>query len=154
MKAFHDFPSEKRRLLDRPELIELAVDEIVRFVSPVISFTRVVTRDHDLRGRTLREGDRVILLYQSANRDDRVFDSPDAFRIDRDPNPHLGFGIGPHYCLGANLAKLELKVVFEELFRTLRDIRVKDGVPLDRHDNALVLAIKHLPVVFRPVHNA
>jgi cytochrome P450 len=152
LKAFNDFPHEKERLLEHPELIDTAVDEILRFVSPVISFTRVVTRDHELRGKSLKEGDRVILLYQSANRDDRVFERPDEFRIDRDPNPHLAFGIGPHYCLGANLAKLELKVVFEELFRTLRDIHVKEGAGLDRHDSALVLAIKHLPVAFSPVH--
>jgi cytochrome P450 len=152
LKAFNDFPCEKERLLEHPELMDTAVDEILRFVSPVISFTRVVTRDHELRGKTLKDGDRVILLYQSANRDDRVFDAPDVFRIDRDPNPHLAFGIGPHYCLGANLAKLELKVVFEELFRTLRDIHVKDGATLDRHDSTLVLAIKHLPVAFSPVH--
>jgi cytochrome P450 family 142 subfamily A polypeptide 1 len=152
MKAFNDFPHEKERLLEHPDLIDSAVDEILRFVSPVISFARVVTRDHELRGKTLKEGDRVLLLYQSANRDDRVFEAPDEFRIDRDPNPHLAFGIGPHYCLGANLAKLELKVVFEELFRTLRDIHVKEGAALDRHDSALVLAIKHLPVAFSPVH--
>ena len=92
----------------------------------------------------------MLILYQSANRDERVFDDPDAFRIDRDPNPHLGFGIGPHFCLGANLAKLEVKVVFEELFSRLHDIRVKDGDSRDRGDNALVLAIEHLPAVFTP----
>jgi cytochrome P450 family 142 subfamily A polypeptide 1 len=79
-----------------------------------------------------------------------VFDDPDEFRVDRDPNPHLGFGIGPHFCLGANLAKLEVKVVFEELFGRLRDIRVKDGAPVTRGDNALVLAIEHLPAIFTP----
>jgi cytochrome P450 family 142 subfamily A polypeptide 1 len=90
-------------------------------------------------------------MYQSANRDERVFESPDDFRVDRDPNPHVGFGIGPHLCLGANLARLEIQIVYEELFKKLRDIRVKDGASLDRHDNALVIAIKHLPAVFTPV---
>jgi cytochrome P450 family 142 subfamily A polypeptide 1 len=150
LRAFSQFPDEKRKLLDDPGLIDLATDEIVRFVSPVISFIRTVTEDHELHGRQLKEGDRVLLLYQSANRDDRVFDEPDAFRVDRDPNPHLGFGIGPHYCLGANLARLEIKVVFEELFRRLRDIRVPGDAPLQRADNALVLAIEHLPAVFTP----
>jgi len=79
-----------------------------------------------------------------------VFDDPDAFRVDRDPNPHLGFGIGPHFCLGANLARLEIKVVFEELFRRLRDIRVPEDATLERADNALELAIEHLPAVFTP----
>lgn len=151
LKAFSDFPDQKQKLLDHPELMELAADEIVRYVSPVISFTRTVTEDHELKGRKLRVGDRVLLLYQSANRDEDVFDDPDEFRIDRDPNPHLGFGIGPHYCLGANLARLEIKIVFEQLFRRLRDIRVKDGATLQRADNALVLAIEHLPAVFTPV---
>jgi cholest-4-en-3-one 26-monooxygenase len=151
LKAFSDFPDQKARLLDDPELIDLAVDEIVRYVSPVISFCRTVTEDHRFHDKELREGDKVLILYQAANRDERVFDEPDEFRIDRDPNPHLGFGIGPHYCLGANLAKLEIKVVFEELFRALRDIRVKDGAEVRRADNALVLAIEHLPAIFTPI---
>lgn len=151
LRAFSDFPDQKQKLLDHPELIDLAVDEIVRYVSPVISFTRTVTEDHELHGKELKEGDKVLILYQSANRDERVIEDPDEFRIDRDPNPHLGFGIGPHYCLGANLAKLEVKVVFEELFKRLRDIRVPDGAVPQRADNALVLAIEHLPAVFTPV---
>ena len=83
--------------------MDLAVDEIVRYVSPVMSFMRTVTADHTYRGVDLRAGDRVFMLYQSANRDEDVFDDPDEFRIDRDPNPHLGFGVGTHFCLGANL---------------------------------------------------
>jgi cytochrome P450 family 142 subfamily A polypeptide 1 len=154
LAAFTQFPEEKQKLLERPELMELAVDEIVRYVSPVISFSRTVTRDHVLHGRALKEGDKIVMLYQSANRDERVFDSPDRFRVDRDPNPHLAFGIGPHHCLGANLARLEIKVVFEELFKRLRDIGAKAGPPFDRHDNALVLAIKHLPATFTPVRPA
>ena len=151
LKAFSEFPEQKRKVLDNPALLELAVDEIVRYVSPVISFTRTITKDHELHGKQLKEGQRVILMYQSANRDERVFESPDDFRVDRDPNPHVAFGIGPHLCLGANLARLEIKIVYEELFKKLRDIRVKDGSELDRHDNALVIAIKHLPAVFTPV---
>lgn len=151
LRAFAEFPAEKQKLLDRPELVDLAVDEIVRFVSPVISFSRTVTRDHELHGRALKEGDTVLMLYASANRDERVFDAPDELRVDRDPNPHLGFGIGPHFCLGANLARLEIKVVYEELFGRLRDIRVKGGAALDRHEHALVLAIRHLPAIFTPV---
>src|SRR5207342_2921119 len=153
LKAFSDFPDQKQKLIDQPELVDLAVDEIVRYVSPVISFCRTVTADHEFHGKQLREDDKVLILYQSANRDERVFDEPDAFRVDRDPNPHLGFGIGPHFCLGANLARLEVKVVFEELFGRLRDIRVKDGAAVERSDNALVLAIEHLPAVFTPVRS-
>jgi len=151
LKAFSDFPEQKQRLLDDLSLMDSAVEEIVRFVSPVISFTRTVTEDHDFHGQELKEGDKVLLLYQSANRDETVFEAPDEFRLDRNPNPHLGFGIGPHFCLGANLARLEIKIVFEELFRRLRDIRVKPGAEVTRGDNALVLAIEHLPAVFTPV---
>jgi len=110
-----------------------------------------VTADHELGGKSLREGDTVLMLYQSANRDASVFDDADTFRIDRNPNPHLAFGFGPHYCLGANLARLEIRIVFEELFTRLRDIRMADGAGISRADNALVVAIEQLPVVFTPV---
>jgi cytochrome P450 family 142 subfamily A polypeptide 1 len=149
--AFSLFPDQKDRLLAEPGLIDLAVDEIVRYVSPVMSFSRTVTEDHVLRGQQLRAGDKVLMLYQSANRDEDVFDDPDEFRVDRDPNPHLGFGIGTHYCLGANLARAEIRVVFEELFRRLSDIRVPAGATLDRGDSSLVIALQHLPAVFTPV---
>jgi cholest-4-en-3-one 26-monooxygenase len=148
--AFTRFPEQRRKLRERPELIDLAVDEIVRYVSPVISFMRTVTEDHTYRGVDFVAGDRVFLLYQSANRDEAVFDAPDEFRIDRDPNPHLAFGIGTHYCLGANLARAEITVVFEELFRRLRDIRAVDTDTLQRGDSTLVLALNRLPAVFTP----
>jgi cytochrome P450 len=111
---------------------------------------RTVTADHRYKGVDLRAGDRVFMLYQSANRDEAVFEDADTFRIDRDPNPHLGFGIGTHFCLGANLARNELKVVFEELFARLGDIHVKDPAELTRSDSTLVLAIDRLPAVFTP----
>jgi cytochrome P450 len=122
----------------------------VRYVSPVMTFMRTVTEDHTYRGVDLHAGDRVFLLYQSANRDETAFDDPDEFRVDRDPNPHLGFGIGTHYCLGANLARAEISVVFTELFSRLRDIRAVDPSAIDRGDSSLVLAMKHLPAVFTP----
>jgi cytochrome P450 family 142 subfamily A polypeptide 1 len=148
--AFSRFPEERARLQADPSLLPTAVDEIVRYVSPVLSFSRTVTEDHELCGRTLREGDKVLMLYQSANRDEAVFDEPDRFRIDRDPNPHLGFGIGTHFCLGASLAKAEIGIVFEELFRRLPDIRVPDDAGPKRGDSSLVLAIDSLPAVFTP----
>ena len=151
MRAFSLFPDQKQKLLDHPELMDLAMDEIIRFVTPVLSFSRTITQDHEYKGKQLKEGQQVVLLYQSANRDDRVFDDPESFRIDRDPNPHIAFGVGPHFCLGANLARMELKIVFERLFARLRDIRLKDPTTLDRHDHTLVLAIKHMPAVFTPV---
>jgi cytochrome P450 family 142 subfamily A polypeptide 1 len=150
LRAFTLFPEEREKLLADPELMDLAVDEIVRYVSPVLTFMRTVTEDHTYKHIELKTGDRVFMLYQSANRDEDVFDQPDNLKIDRNPNPHLGFGIGTHYCLGANLARNEIKVVFEELFRRLADIRVKDPGTLSRGDSSLVLAIDHLPAVFTP----
>ncbi|MBA2281841.1 MAG: cytochrome P450 [Actinomycetota bacterium] len=148
--AFSLFPDQRDKLIANPDLIDLAVDEIVRYVSPVLTFCRTVTETHEYKGHTFEAGQKVLMLYQSANRDEDVFDGPDDFRIDRDPNPHLGFGIGTHYCLGANLARAEIKVVFEELFGRLSDIRVPDGATLQRGDSSLVLALQHLPAVFTP----
>jgi cytochrome P450 family 142 subfamily A polypeptide 1 len=154
LHAFSAFPEQKARLmedLDDDALWDLAADELVRFVSPVLSFIRTATADHTLHGKEIKEGDRLLLLYQSANRDERVFEAPDELRVDRNPNPHLGFGIGPHFCLGANLAKAEIKIVFQELFRRLEDIRVTEGAQITRSDHTLVLAISHIPAQFTPV---
>ena len=150
LQALSRFPEERDRLLANPELIDLAVDELIRFVSPVLSFMRTVTEDHTHKGVDLKAGDRVFMLYQSANRDEDVFDAPDQLIIDRDPNPHLAFGIGTHFCLGANLARNEVKVVFEELLRRLADIRAADPTTLSRGDSSLVLAIDRMPAVFTP----
>ena len=152
LTAFTRFPEERQKLLDDPSLMASAADEIVRYVSPVMSFMRTVSEDHTYQGVDLRAGDRLFLLYQSANRDEAVFDDPDVFKVDRSPNPHLGFGIGTHYCLGANLARAEISVVFEELFGRLRDIRAVDPDTLDRGNSTLVLALSHLPAVFTPEH--
>jgi cholest-4-en-3-one 26-monooxygenase len=151
MLAFSLFPDQKEKLLANPDLIDLAVDEIVRYVTPVMTFNRTVTETHEYKGRTLKEGDKVLMLYGSANRDEDVFEDPDEFRIDRDPNPHLGFGIGTHFCLGANLARAEVKTVFTELFARLRDIEIVPGAQLERGDSTLVLALQHLPAQFTPV---
>jgi cholest-4-en-3-one 26-monooxygenase len=151
LHAFSRFPSEREKLIADPELIEGAADEIVRFVSPVLSFSRTVTEDHTYKGVDFKAGDRVLLLYQSANRDEDVFEDPDTFDIERSPNPHLGFGIGTHYCLGANLARAEIKTVFSTLFERLHDIRVKDlDALVERGDSSLVISIKSLPAVFTP----
>ncbi len=147
------FPEERQRLvanLTDDAFIDLAVDELIRYVSPVIAFIRTVTRDHTYQGVDFVEGDRVLLLYQSANRDEDVFDRPDELILDRNPNPHLAFGIGPHFCLGANLARMEVKTVFQELFHRLPDIRIADNASLDRGQSSLVIAIQHLPGVFEP----
>ena len=151
LRALSLFPDQRDKLLANPDLIDPAVEEILRWSSPVLTFMRTVTADHTLHGVDLKAGDRVLLLYQSANRDESVFDDPDGFRVDRSPNPHVAFGIGPHFCLGANLARLEVKVVFQELLRRLPDIRVADpAAPIERGDSSLVMAIERLPAVFGP----
>lgn len=152
LRAFSQFPDERDRLVADPSLIDTAVEEVLRWTSPVLNFTRTVTGPVTLGGVDLVAGDRVLLLYQSANRDESVFDEPDRFRVDRDPNPHVAFGFGTHYCMGANLARMEIKVVFEELFRRLPDITLVDPHgPLDRSPSAFVAGIHHMPARFTPV---
>lgn len=150
MRAFSEHPAQWQRLLDDPGLFATAPDEIIRWVSPVLSFVRTATRDTELRGQRIREGERVLMLYQSANRDPDAFEDPDVFRVDRDPNPHVAFGVGPHYCLGANLARLEVRVVFEELARRLPDIRMAPGASAIYGHSTLVHPVESLPVVFTP----
>jgi cytochrome P450 len=149
--AFSQFPDQKQRVIDDPSLWDTAVDEIVRFVSPVMTFSRTLACDHTYKGVDFKAGDKVFMLYQSANRDEDVFDAPDELRVDRDPNPHLAFGIGTHYCMGVHLARAEVRAVFEELFKRLGDIRVPDGAAAERGQSSLVLSLEHLPAVFTPV---
>jgi cytochrome P450 family 142 subfamily A polypeptide 1 len=128
MQLLIENPGERRKLLDDPALLPSAVEEMVRLVSPVHSFGRTATRDTELRGRKIRKGEQVLMVYPSANRDADEFPDPDAFRVERNPH-HLGFGIGSHFCLGANLARMELRVVFGELLRRLPDMEYASGGP-------------------------
>jgi cholest-4-en-3-one 26-monooxygenase len=150
MAAFQQFPGEWERLVHEPELFATMADEIARFVSPVISFVRTATEDTVLRGQQIRKGEKLLLLYQSANRDERVFDDPDTLRLDRSPNPQIAFGVGPHVCMGINLARLEIRVLFEELVRRFPDMRVTPGFEPVYVEHALVHALEALPVVFTP----
>jgi len=150
MLALSSFPAERAKLVGDLTLVNSATEEILRYVSPVISFSRTVTRDTELRGRQLAPGDVMLNVYPSANRDADVFDDPDAFHVDRSPNLHLAFGTGPHFCLGANLARTEIRILLEELFSRLPDIHVPDGAEAERGANALVTTIQHLPVQFTP----
>jgi cytochrome P450 family 142 subfamily A polypeptide 1 len=128
MQLLIENPGERQKLLEDPGLLPSAVEEMLRLVSPVHSFGRTATRDTELGGHKIRQGERVLLLYPSANRDAAEFPDPDAFRIERNPH-HLAFGIGSHFCLGANLARMELRVVFQELLRRLPDMEYADGGP-------------------------
>ena len=150
MLALSNFPAERAKLVGDLGLVNTATEEVLRYVSPVISFSRTVTRDTELRGRTLTAGDVLLNVYPSANRDADVFDDPDAFHVDRSPNLHLAFGTGPHFCLGANLARTEIRILLEELLTRVPDIHVPDGVDADRGANSLVTTIHHLPVEFTP----
>jgi cytochrome P450 len=150
MLALTTFPEQRERLVADMSKVNGATEEILRYVSPVISFSRTVCADTELRGRMLRKGDMLLNVYPSANRDADAFDDPDSFRIDREPNLHLAFGTGPHFCLGANLARTEIRILLEELFTRLPDMRVTDGADAQRGPNSLVTTIQHLPVVFTP----
>ncbi|MFC5181720.1 cytochrome P450 [Actinomadura harenae] len=124
-----------------------AVEEIVRYATPVTFMRRTVTRDHELGGQRFKDGDKVFMYYCSANRDEAVFTDPDTFDITRDPNPHLGFGApGPHFCLGAHLARQEITVMFRELFRRLPGLRAT--APPERLASNFINGIKHLECEF------
>ena len=125
-----------------------AIEEIVRYASPVVYMRRTTTRATELDGQPLDEGVKVILYYASANRDPTVFDDPDTFDITRQKNEHVGFGVGPHFCLGANLARREMTVMFRELFRRMPDLQIT-GEP-ERLLTNFLNAIKHLPCEFTP----
>ena len=133
-------------LRSHPERMDGAVEEILRYVSPIICFKRTTTRDTEIRGQAIRAGERVVMLYQSANRDEDVYAEPDRFDVTRTPNPHVAFGIGPHFCLGANLARMELKVMVQKLIERFPNIRPVPGTSAKRVASTLVAGIQELPV--------
>ena len=141
---------DQRRLWqsDFEAYYKTAIEEIVRYASPVIYMRRTTVCETELGGRQLREGEKVVLYYTSANRDETVFDNPDTFDISRKKNEHVGFGAGRHFCLGANLARREMEVMFRELFQRMPDLRVT-GEP-ERLKNNFVHGIKRLPCAFTP----
>lgn len=144
-------PDQKQKLMDDPSKIEIAVEEMLRFVSPIVNMNRTVTRDTELHGEKLAEGDRVLLLYPAGNRDDRVFEDPERFDVERWPNRHVAFGgYGVHHCLGASLARLELKILFEEVLARMPDIRFASEEPLKRRPNNFITGIEEMPVTFTP----
>ena len=148
MLALTQNPEQRKRLLDDPSLIPSAVEEVLRWVTPVIHFRRTLTRTVELRGQQLREGDKIAVFYPSANRDEEVFQSPMAFDVGRNPNEHLSFGVGQHFCLGASLARLELRVIFEELLERLPDLELSGEVRRLRSN--FINGIKSMPVRFTP----
>ncbi|MFQ5697243.1 MAG: cytochrome P450 [Myxococcota bacterium] len=142
--ALIENPDELEKLRLDPGGVERAVEEIVRWTSPVIQFCRTPTHDLELGGQKIRAGQALCLFYPSANRDEAVFDAPDSFRVDRAPNPHLGFGIGEHFCLGANLARLELRVLLRELVARIESVELSG--PFERTRSSFLGGVKRMPL--------
>lgn len=146
------FPEQREILRADPSVIgATAVEEFIRYATPILNMRRTVTADHELHGQALREGDQVLLLYAAANRDDREFADPDRFDVTRRHNHHVAFGFGTHFCLGANLARLELRVLFEELLRRLPDMRLAAGPEPEFAPGYFTRTMKELQVEFSPV---
>lgn len=146
MLALLEHPGEHRRLLEDPALLPSAIEEMLRFAGPVMCFRRTAAADVELAGVKIAAGDKVVVYYASANRDDAVFPDPDRFDIARTPNEHLAFGAGPHFCLGAHLARLQMRVFFEEVLWRLPDLELAG--PVERLQSNFQAGVKHMPVRF------
>lgn len=142
--ALLENPDEFRKVRENPNLIPTMVDESIRWVTPVKHFMRTAANDYELRGQTIRAGESVMMLYPSGNRDEEVFDAPFDFQADRRPNRHLAFGHGAHHCLGNLLAKMEMKVLYEELFDRVAKIELNGEPKLI--ESTFVSGLKALPV--------
>ncbi len=149
MRLMSEHPDQRDLLLgDLDRLLPGAIEEALRFASPVVAFKRTALEDTELRGVGIAKGDRLVLSYPSANRDEEVFDEPDRFDIRRSPNPHLAFGIGEHFCLGANFARMQLHCILREVFSRLPDIHVVK--PPRRQRSNLINGITEMWVEYTP----
>jgi cholest-4-en-3-one 26-monooxygenase len=146
MLALIEHPEQRKRLIADPSLIPSAIEEMLRWVTPVMYFRRTATRDTELRGTKIKEDDKVCVYYTSANRDEDVFPDPYTFDVGRTPNEHLAFGVGQHFCLGNSLARLEIRVMFEELIKRLPDIELAG--PVRRLRSNFINGYKSIPVRF------
>ena len=147
MLALAQHPAELAKIQKNPALLPSAIEEILRWTSPIIHFARTATQDVEIHGKRIRKGDQLALFYPSANRDEDIFDDPFTFRVDRDPNRHLAFGIGEHFCAGAHVARLELEVAFKTLIPRLPELELAG--PVSRLHSNLVGGIKHLPIRYK-----
>ncbi len=144
LRALVENPGELKKLQDNPALLPSAIDEMIRWTTPVQHFMRTATEDYELRGKTIKKGDALQLLYISGNRDEEVFPEPFKFKVDREPNRHVAFGYGVHVCLGQHLAKMEIRAFFSELLKRLEHIELA-GEP-KRVQATFVSGLKSLPV--------
>lgn len=151
LHTLFEHPAAREAVVANPALLPTAIEEMLRWVTPVMHFRRTAERDVELGGRVIRAGDKVVMWYVAANRDETVFARPDVFDITRSPNDHLAFGFGPHYCLGASLAQLEVRVLFEELFGHYPEIA--PAGPIARMRANHIAGIKHMPVQLGPRRN-
>jgi cholest-4-en-3-one 26-monooxygenase len=142
--AFSEHPDQWQRLRENTDLLPDAVEEILRWVSPISHFTRTATGDYELRGETIRAGDQVAMYFGSANRDEEVFDDPFMFRVDRRPNPHLAFGFGEHFCMGAQIARVEIELLYRHLLRRVEKFEVSG--PVERLSSITNGSLKRLPI--------
>jgi cytochrome P450 family 142 subfamily A polypeptide 1 len=151
MLALLAHPGERDRLQHDRGLLETAVEEMLRWVTPIKNMSRTATRDVEVGGQGLRAGDQLVLMYPSANRDEAVFDEPFRFDVGREPNPHLAFGFGSHFCLGASLARLELQVMFGRLLERLPDLELAaDAATLPYRNSNFITGPEAMPVRFTP----
>ncbi|BBY33121.1 cytochrome P450 [Mycolicibacter minnesotensis] len=142
---------EQWDLLQRePDRLPVAIEEMLRWTSPVKNMCRTLTRDTEFYGTALREGEKMLLLFESANFDESVFDEPERFDITRDPNSHLAFGFGTHFCLGNQLARLELRLMAQRILQRLPDLRLASGDALPLRPANFVSGLESMPVVFTP----
>ncbi|HZT64994.1 MAG TPA: cytochrome P450 [Acidimicrobiales bacterium] len=149
--ALATHPAQRGALLEDPSLLRTtAVEEFIRWATPILNMRRTVTEEHELHGQRLRPGDHVLLLYAAANRDERVFTDPERFDVTRTHNQHVAFGFGSHFCLGANLARLELRVMFEELLRRIPDFELADGSQPRFVPGFFTRTLERLPILFTP----
>jgi cytochrome P450 family 142 subfamily A polypeptide 1 len=143
-------PDQKQKLLDDPGTIPSAVEEMLRWVSPIKNMARTVVADMEFKGEQMQAGQKLLLLYPSANRDEEVFDDPFRFDVERQPNDHVAFGFGTHFCLGNSLARVELRVMFEHLLRRLPDIELVDASEPDLRPANFISGYESMPVRFSP----
>ncbi|MGH7878718.1 MAG: cytochrome P450, partial [Candidatus Binataceae bacterium] len=144
--ALIQHPAEREKLANDPALMPTAIEEVLRWCGPVIHIARVATSDTELGGKRIREGDWVALWLPSANRDETIFDNPYRFDLERTPNEHIAFGKGEHFCAGAHLARLELRLMLQALLKRIDTIELAG--PVERLRSNLMGGVKHMPVRF------